>query len=70
MVLNICMSPFYFGYNIQYLGTFSFEKTIMPIYNINMSLGTAQGLYQALIPVGGGIGALTSFLLLKYFSRR
>lgn len=70
MVLNICMSPFYFGYNIQYLGTFDFEKTIMPAYHIDMNAGTAKGLYNALVPLGGGIGALSSFYLLKYFSRR
>lgn len=24
MILNICLSPFYFGYTIAYLGTFTF----------------------------------------------
>lgn len=70
MILNICMSPFYFGYTIQYLGTFDIELT-MKLYNItSMSKETANGLLQGCVPIGAGIGALTSFLLLKYLSRK
>lgn len=70
MVLNLCMSPFYFGYTIQYLGTFDFE-TIKSVYNINFSSDDlAKGLYNGCVPVGAGVGALTSFLLLKNFSRK
>ncbi len=70
MVLNLCMSAFYFGYTIQYLGTFDFEKTIMNVFDITMSPGIAKGLYNGCVPVGAGVGALTSFLLLKNFSRK
>jgi hypothetical protein len=28
MVLNLCLSPFYFGYTIQYLGTFEFAVIV------------------------------------------
>ncbi len=31
---------------------------------------TAQGLYNGCVPVGGGIGALTSFILIRRFSRK
>lgn len=33
MVINICMSPFYFGYSIQYVGTFDIV-TIVNAYHI------------------------------------
>ena len=69
MVLNLCLSPFYFGYSIQYLGTFKFEN-IMEIFHIDMDIDLAKGLYNACIPIGGGIGALTSFFLLKNLSRK
>lgn len=70
MVLNICFSPFYFGYTIQYLGTFNFEN-IIEIYGITITdLELANGLYNACVPIGGGIGALSSFFLLKKFSRK
>lgn len=69
MVLNICLSPFYFGYTIQYLGTFKFDN-IIQLFNITIDAETAKGLYNGCVPVGGGIGALSSFLLLKYLSRK
>lgn len=33
MTINICMSPFYFGYSIQYVGTFDFV-TIVDAYGV------------------------------------
>lgn len=69
MVLNICLSPFYFGYSIQYLGTFDFEN-IKTIFNITIDTETAKGLANGCVPIGGGIGALTSFIILKKFSRK
>jgi hypothetical protein len=51
------------------LGTFDFDN-IIKIFGITMSKTTAEGLLNGMVPIGGGIGALTSFLLLKYFSRR
>jgi hypothetical protein len=69
MVLNICLSPFYFGYTITYLGTFTFTN-ISEIFHIDMSKETAQGLFNGCIPVGAGIGALTSFILLQKLSRK
>jgi 5,10-methylene-tetrahydrofolate dehydrogenase/methenyl tetrahydrofolate cyclohydrolase len=35
-----------------------------------MSEELAKGLYNACVPIGGGIGALTSFFLLKNLSRK
>ena len=35
-----------------------------------MDEDVAEGLLQGCIPIGGGIGAVLSFLLLKHFSRR
>ena len=69
LVSTICLSPFYFGYTIQYLGTFEF-KTIAEIFNINIEINLAQGLLNGIVPIGAAIQALISFLMLKYFSRR
>lgn len=69
MILNICMSPFYFGYTITYMGTFNFQM-VANIYNITIFDSAAEGIYNGCVPIGGGIGALTSFLLLKYLSRK
>lgn len=35
MVLNLCLSPFYFGYTIQYLGTFEFA-IITKVFNMDI----------------------------------
>jgi hypothetical protein len=70
MVLNICLSPFYFGYTIQYLGTFKFQNVIELFHISIQDEELANGLYNACVPIGGGIGALSSFFLLKKFSRK
>ena len=69
MVLNICMSPYYFGYNLAYFGTFEYQN-IKEIFHVTLEDNLANGLLQGCIPVGAGIGALGSFLLLKYLSRK
>jgi hypothetical protein len=69
MVLNICFSSFYFGYIVAYLGSFKFD-TIINFFNVTIQKDTAEGLITGMVPIGGGIGALSSFFLLKYFSRK
>lgn len=69
MTLNICMAPFYFGYNLAYFGTFQFQS-IKEIFGITLDENLANGLLQGCIPIGAGIGAFSSFFLLKYFSRK
>lgn len=70
MILNICLSSFYFGYSMQYLGTFEFSH-FMKIYHINwFEQNTAQGLLQGAVSVGAGIGAFCSLFLMKKFSRK
>lgn len=69
MVLNICMSPFYFGYGIAYFGTFDY-KVIREIFKVTLKDDVAEGLLQGCVPIGAGLGALGSFLVLKYFSRK
>jgi hypothetical protein len=69
MILNICFSSFYFGYAIGYLGSFDFD-TIQQTFHISFNEDTANGLITGMVPVGGGVGAICSLFLLKYFSRR
>ena len=69
LIINLSWGGFFFGYAIAYFGTFEFS-TIAKLYSIEMDLNVAEGLLQGCIPVGAGVGALTTFILLKIFSRR
>lgn len=63
------MSSFYFGYSLAYFGSFDFD-VIAEIFSITDALNTNNGLLQGCIPVGGGIGALGSSIVIKKLSRR
>jgi uncharacterized protein (DUF697 family) len=63
------MSPFYFGYTIAYFSSIDIE-VLMDIYGITWSKNFAQGLFQGCVPIGAGIGAVSSSILLKKLSRR
>ena len=45
-------------------------KTIMKIYHIEMEENLAEGLLVGCMPIGGGVGALASGVLIGRFSRR
>lgn len=68
-VIKLCLSSFYFGYTIAYLGTFDFTSMIK-LYNIENDVDTVQGLLQGITCVGAGLGALSASIILKIFSRR
>jgi predicted MFS family arabinose efflux permease len=42
----------------------------MNVYSITWSQSVAEGLLIGCVPIGGGIGALSSYYLLKKFSRK
>ena len=67
--LNLQISFFYFGYSLVYFSTIDIE-TLMKIFNVDMAVHNADGLLKGCIPVGGGIGALGSYIFIKKFSRR
>jgi hypothetical protein len=69
VVSTYALGAFYFGYAIAYFSSIDFDSVIT-IYGINWDKTTAQGLLTGCIPIGGGIGALASDLLIKRFSRR
>ena len=69
IVLNICLSSFYFGYCIVYLGQIDIE-VLQKIFNIDLSSGTAAGILNGCIPIGALLGALSSSVLIARFSRR
>jgi hypothetical protein len=69
IVLNICLSSFYFGYCIVYLGQIDIE-TIKKVFDIDLSPGTASGVLNGCIPIGALMGALSSSILIAKFSRR
>jgi MFS family permease len=69
VVSTFALGSFYFGYAIAYFSSIDFDA-IIKIYGISWSKTTAQGLLTGCIPIGGGIGALASNILIKKFSRR
>lgn len=69
VVSTFALGSFYFGYAIAYFSAIDFDA-INKIYGISWSKTTAQGLLTGCIPIGGGIGALASNILIKKFSRR
>jgi len=69
IILNLGLSPLYFGYIIAYLSSIKFD-TIMTVYNISWSKSVAEGLFIGCVPIGGGFGALFSYYLLKRLSRK
>lgn len=67
--MNLCLSAFYFGYTLAYLGSFDFSS-IIKLYKIEDDIDTVQGLLQGITCIGAGIGALSASVILKMFSRR
>lgn len=69
VVSTFALGTFYFGYAIAYFSSIEFD-TLADVYNIDWSKSTAKGLLTGCLPIGGGIGALASDILIKRFSRR
>ena len=69
VVSTFALGTFYFGYAIAYFSSIDFHA-IVTIYGITWDETTAQGLLTGCVPIGGGIGALGSDILIKRFSRR
>lgn len=69
LVASFALGNFYFGYAIAYFSAIDFN-TLKDIFNIDWQEDVAKGLLTGCIPIGGGIGALGSNLLLKRLTRR
>jgi hypothetical protein len=69
VVSSFALGTFYFGYAIAYFSSIDFDA-VATIYDITWDKTTAQGLLTGCIPIGGGIGALSSDILIRRFSRR
>jgi len=69
VVSTFALGTFYFGYAIAYFSAIDFDALIK-IYGITWDRTSAQGLLTGCVPIGGGIGALASDILIKRFSRR
>lgn len=69
VVATFALGTFYFGYAIAYFSSIDFD-TLVKVYNIDWDKPTAKGLLTGCVPIGGGIGALASDILIKRFSRR
>ena len=69
VISSFALGAFYFGYSMGYFSSIDFD-TIMKIYGIEWERTTAQGVLTGCLPIGGGIGALSSNILTQKFSRR
>lgn len=69
IIFNIALSSFYFGYAMVYLPAIDFAA-IYKLYGIQINYQVAQGILVACVPIGGGLGAVSSSILLEKFSRR
>ena len=69
VVSTFALGTFYFGYTIAYFSSIEFD-TLIKVYGISFDKTTAQGILTGCVPIGGGIGALSSDILIKRFSRR
>lgn len=54
---------------LAYLSAVDFD-TIVERYGIEMKANVAEGLLVGCMPIGGGVGALASNLLINNYSRR
>jgi hypothetical protein len=69
VISTFALGTFYFGYVIAYFSSIDFD-TLIKVYGITWDKPTAKGLLTGCVPIGGGIGALASDILIKRFSRR
>lgn len=69
LVLTVALGSFYFGYTLAYLNAIDFD-VVVRIYKVNWDHTTAEGLLTGCIPIGAGIGALITEILIQKFSRR
>lgn len=69
IIFNIALSSFFFGYAMVYLPAIDFGA-IYKLYGIQINKQMAQGILVACVPIGGGLGAVSSSLLIDRFSRR
>lgn len=71
MCINAALAAFYVGYALVYISTFQDFNTIIQIYGIQVGgQDTTESVVTGCVPIGAMIGALSSSLLLKKFSRR
>ena len=76
--MNACLSSFWVGYSLVYVGALhpgEFRPIIMDQYGLNLgdkgdSIKNTQAIVQGLIPIGAMGGALLSSLLIKNISRK
>ena len=70
--INACLSAFFVGYSLIYMGTLPNFQFIIDTYHIgsHSTFSLTQSLVQGCVPVGAIFGALSSGWFLKRFSRK
>jgi hypothetical protein len=69
VIINVCLSAFYFGYMIIYLSVIDFDA-IRKVFSIDMDPAVAEGLLTFCVPLGGLFGSYFSSFFISRLSRR
>jgi len=67
--ITASLSIVYLGYNFVFLSAIEF-RVIAEIYQIDIDVTVAEGLYQGIISFGGLFGGLLPVYLVSRFSRK
>ena len=68
-MLNICLGAAFVGYSYTYFNSIPYDKFAAE-FGIVEHLTFYKGFLSFLTPFGAALGAITSHLILKHFSRK
>lgn len=69
IALTLCLSGFYFGYIVVYLGSQNIN-VLTTYYNLSMDNSLSLGILNGAVSVGGGLGCLLASKFIQNFSRK
>lgn len=68
LVLNICLSSFYFGYMMSYFNSIRIQHLSI-VFQLSDRHAVEQGFYTGLLPISAAIGTIVSAWMIKGLSR-
>lgn len=69
IIAGLCLSTFYFGYNLTYLSTIP-TNTLNDTFGTDSTKPVVYGILIGCIPIGAAIGALLAPLFMKCLTRK
>ena len=70
VVLTAALGSLFFGYSLAYISSIPIEQTISNVGDNGWSNNTVKGVMSGIIPIGAGLGALSSSIFNQKFTRR